>query len=67
MYRRANTMYSEMKGDDNLSIGLGNLSDTLRLSGALCESESAARRALVITREQYESLCRRAISLICLD
>jgi tetratricopeptide (TPR) repeat protein len=52
LYRRANTIYSEMKNDSNLSIGLCNLSDTLRLSGALCESETVARRALVITRER---------------
>jgi hypothetical protein len=52
LFRRANTIYSEMKNDVFLSVGLCNLSYTLRLSGALCESESAARRALVITREQ---------------
>jgi tetratricopeptide (TPR) repeat protein len=52
LYRRAVTIVSEMKDDRNLSVDLHNLSDTLRLSGALCESESAARRALVITREQ---------------
>jgi tetratricopeptide (TPR) repeat protein len=52
LFRRHNTIYSEMKDDGNLSAGLRNLSDTLRLSGALCESESAARRALVITRAQ---------------
>lgn len=52
MYRRSNTIYSEVKNDANLSVGLLNLSDALRQSGALCESETAARRALVITREQ---------------
>jgi tetratricopeptide (TPR) repeat protein len=52
LFRHANTIVSEMKNDGNLSIGLCNLSYTLRLSGALCESESAARRSLVITREQ---------------
>jgi tetratricopeptide (TPR) repeat protein len=31
---------------------LYNLSDALRLSGALCESEVAARRSLIITRER---------------
>ena len=46
LFRRANTIDSEMKRDENLSIGLCNLSDTLRLSGALYESEAAARRAL---------------------
>ena len=63
LYRRANTIYSETKSDHNISIGLYNLSDTLRQSGALRESESAARRALVIIREQHnrseESACLR--------
>jgi tetratricopeptide (TPR) repeat protein len=49
-----NTIYSELKDNSNLSVGLRNLSYTLRLSGALCESEVAARRALVIIREQEE-------------
>ncbi|MET0626149.1 MAG: DUF4062 domain-containing protein [Pyrinomonadaceae bacterium] len=62
LYRRAKTMYLEMKDDGNLSVGLCNLSDTLRLSGALCESESAVRRALVITREQNNRF-QEAISL----
>jgi tetratricopeptide (TPR) repeat protein len=62
LYRRANTIASEMKDDDNLSIGLGNLSDALRLAGALCESESTARRALVITREQNNRF-KEAVSL----
>ncbi|MDT5121051.1 MAG: hypothetical protein QOC96_533 [Acidobacteriota bacterium] len=52
LFRRHNTIRLEMKNEGNLSVGLVNLSDTLRLSGALYESESAARRALVITREQ---------------
>jgi tetratricopeptide (TPR) repeat protein len=52
LFRRHNTIYSEMKDDDSLSVGLGNLSYTLRLSGALRESEAAARRALIIPREQ---------------
>ena len=69
LYRRANTIYLEMRRNDYLSIGLRNLSDALRLSGALCESESAARRALVITHEQYDrfseaiSLCRLGLTL----
>jgi tetratricopeptide (TPR) repeat protein len=62
LFRRANIIYSEMKKGSYLHVGLGNLSDTLRLSGALCESESAARRALVITREQSERFWE-AISL----
>jgi tetratricopeptide (TPR) repeat protein len=52
LYRSANTIYLEMKSDKNHSTGLLNLSNTLRLSGALFESESAVSRALVSTREQ---------------
>ncbi|MDQ1611956.1 MAG: hypothetical protein QOG00_1887 [Pyrinomonadaceae bacterium] len=62
LFRRANTILSEKEDDGNLNVGLGNLSDTLRLSGALCESESSARRALVITRERDDHLWE-AISL----
>jgi tetratricopeptide (TPR) repeat protein len=62
LYRRHITIRSEMKDSSNLSVGLRNLSDTLRLSGALCESESAARRALIITREQ-DNRFQEAISL----
>ena len=51
-----------MKDDDSLAIGLLNLSDTLRLSGALCESEAAARRALVIARERDDHF-QEAVSL----
>ncbi|HJR05730.1 MAG TPA: DUF4062 domain-containing protein [Pyrinomonadaceae bacterium] len=50
-YRRAIIIDSKMKDDDNLSVDLCNLSATLQPSGALCESEVAARRALIITRE----------------
>ena len=38
----------EMKRDDQVSIGLSNLSGTLRQSGALCEAETATRSALVL-------------------
>ncbi|HWT02132.1 MAG TPA: DUF4062 domain-containing protein [Pyrinomonadaceae bacterium] len=62
LFRRANTIDSEIKDDRNLSAGLINLSDTLRLSGALRKSEAAARRALVITREQDDPF-KEAVSL----
>jgi tetratricopeptide (TPR) repeat protein len=65
LYRRANTIYSEVKRDSYLSTGLGNLTDALRLSGALYESESAVRRALVITREQDDRF-QETISLVWL-
>jgi tetratricopeptide (TPR) repeat protein len=62
LYRNANTIYLEMKRDDYLSVGLGNLSYTLRLSGALRESESAALRSLAIIRKQ-DDCYNEAISL----
>jgi tetratricopeptide (TPR) repeat protein len=52
LFRRNIEIRSKMGINPN--TGLINLSDTLRLSGALCESETAARRALVITREQQD-------------
>lgn len=52
LFRRSNAVYSELKRKDNLGIGLRNLSDTLRASGALFASEAASRCALLITREQ---------------
>ena len=48
--------------DENLSIGLRNLSNALRLAGGLREAEAAARRALVITREQGNRF-QEAVSL----
>ncbi|HYP26238.1 MAG TPA: DUF4062 domain-containing protein [Blastocatellia bacterium] len=48
LYRRANTMDAEMNDNDNLSVGLAELAYTLRLYGALYESDSAACRALII-------------------
>jgi len=62
LYRRANTIDSEMTDDDNLSVDLCNLSYILGQSGVLCESESAARRALAITRERA-SRFQEAVSL----
>jgi tetratricopeptide (TPR) repeat protein len=56
LYRRACTVYTEMKRDDYLSTSLRNLSNALRPAGALRESEAAARRALVITREQSNGI-----------
>lgn len=55
LFRHFIMICSGMKNDRNLSIGLCNLSYTLRLSGALYESESTARRALVITRAEHDS------------
>ena len=60
--RRANIIASEMKRDDNLGVGLCNLSNTLRWSGALRESEATALRALVIARERDVRI-NEAISL----
>jgi tetratricopeptide (TPR) repeat protein len=60
--RRANKIASELKHDNNLSVGLCELSQTLRLSAALRESETVARSALVITRERADRF-QEAVSL----
>ncbi len=52
LFRRANTLDLEVEDYESLGIGLGNLSDALRVSGAIHESEVVARQALIITREQ---------------
>ncbi|MET0753753.1 MAG: DUF4062 domain-containing protein [Pyrinomonadaceae bacterium] len=66
IHHRFNKICLEM-GYSNV-IGLINMSETLRLSGALYESESAAWRALVITREQdnrfSESIGLRWLGLV---
>lgn len=54
LFRRANTIYSEMGNDGYLGIGLRNLTDSLRLNGTLRESEGAVRRALGIARERND-------------
>ncbi|HYP00653.1 MAG TPA: DUF4062 domain-containing protein, partial [Pyrinomonadaceae bacterium] len=51
LYRRSNIINAELKDELQLSVGLINLSDTLRLSGVLCESEATTRRALILTRK----------------
>jgi tetratricopeptide (TPR) repeat protein len=53
LLRRNITIRSEMKDHKNLNAGLNNLSNLLRQSGALCESETAVRHALLITREPH--------------
>lgn len=62
LYRRNIIIWLEMKDDGSVGSGLRNLSSTLLLSGALCASEFAARRALVITRER-DNRFQEAISL----
>lgn len=66
LYRRANTIYSETKKEGYLSTGLTRLSYTLQVSGALCESESAARHALIITRRQDDGFQEEAVSMYIL-
>ncbi len=61
-YRRNIPIYSELKNTAGISIVLRNLSDSLRLSGALRESETTVRRALVSTRERQNHY-QEAISL----
>jgi hypothetical protein len=62
LYHRHNTICSERENQENLSAGLGNLSELLLLLGALHESDIAARHALILTREQHD-LFREAASL----
>lgn len=52
LYRRSMKIRSEMRDDRSLSVLLSNLSNPLRLSGALYESEAAARRVVLGTRER---------------
>lgn len=50
LFRRVNTIASEMKRDYPVHITVYNLSESLRVSGMLREAEATGRRALVITR-----------------
>jgi tetratricopeptide (TPR) repeat protein len=52
LYRRAAAIASQTNRNDNLAVGLSNLSGVLRTSGQLRASESAARRALTLMREE---------------
>jgi len=61
-YRRNLTIRSELKNTEGVSTVLCNLSDSLRSSGALHESETTVRGALVITREQQDHY-QEAVSL----
>jgi tetratricopeptide (TPR) repeat protein len=54
LYRQHNSIYAELGDQDNLCIGLGNLSNALRQSGRLHGSEASARQALLLTREQKD-------------
>jgi len=62
LHRRYISIARNINDDVEVSIGLCNLSNTLCLVGGLHEAEAAARRALVITREQ-EHRFREAVSL----
>ena len=55
-------MADEQGDRQNISVGLCNLSYLLYITGGLRESEAAARRALVIARDQQD-MFREAISL----
>lgn len=63
------SIHSKAKSDRNYTSALINLSDALRLSGALREAEAAARRAFIILDKlqdhygQSASLCRIGVSL----
>ncbi len=65
LYRRQIAIREKEGNVNSVSIGLRNLSNALRQAGGLREAEAAARRALVITREQ-ENRFGEAISLCVL-
>ncbi len=54
MYLRAVKLAEGEGNFKNVSIGLGNMSDTLRLSGNLRVAEMVANRALMINRSQED-------------
>jgi tetratricopeptide (TPR) repeat protein len=62
LYRRSNTIDSEMGDDTGVSRGLCNLSSTLRATGGLRESEAAARQAVVIAPGEGDRIMK-AVSL----
>jgi tetratricopeptide (TPR) repeat protein len=65
LFRFSNDI-DEKRGDqEGIGSGLGNLSDALHKSGALCEAEAAARRALDINRDQKDHFLE-AVNLIWL-
>jgi tetratricopeptide (TPR) repeat protein len=65
LVRRAGTIASERGDNQDFSVGLSNLADTLRMTGNLRESEGAARQALEIAR-QLEDRVYEALSLYML-
>src|SRR5438045_6756899 len=62
LYRRCMDIYEKEGDQEYVSIGLCNLSNVLRLSGVLRQSETAARRALLIAR-QFRAQNHEAIAL----
>jgi tetratricopeptide (TPR) repeat protein len=50
LLRRTNSIYLEMDNNQYLSVGLRNLSNALRVTGGLRESEGATKRALKIAQ-----------------
>jgi tetratricopeptide (TPR) repeat protein len=51
MYRRSLEIDEKMGDQSNMGVSLNNLSNALRFSGALHESEVAARQALLFSRQ----------------
>jgi tetratricopeptide (TPR) repeat protein len=62
LFRRQIAIREAEGNKKSVSIGLCNLSNALRFSGALHDAEAAARRALLLTRETANAL-QEAISL----
>jgi tetratricopeptide (TPR) repeat protein len=64
-FKMGNEIDEKANDQKNLSIGLCNLSDALRLSGDLPAAEAAARRALAISQEQQDE-SQEGVSLLWL-
>ncbi|HWL74506.1 MAG TPA: hypothetical protein VNQ74_11585, partial [Burkholderiaceae bacterium] len=62
LFRRYHEIHTETEYEDYFGIGPHNLSNTLRLVGALFESEATVRRALAISCEQANHF-KEAIAL----
>lgn len=62
LYRRHNGIQQKLDDKENLCVGTGVLSNALRQSGGLRESEAEARQALLLSRELKDEFLE-AVSL----
>jgi len=67
-YQKAIDIYQQLRKNSSINLTKRNLSDALRLSGALYEAERSAKEALAISRKQYnfrrEALCLMRLGLV---